>query len=59
MRKLRGTGQDQEGRRVAGNGGSQPAALRSLEGAAAQASTAAPLPRVDEPVPVRKADQGA
>jgi sec-independent protein translocase protein TatA len=27
--------------------------------AAAQASTAAPLPRVDEPVPVRKADQGA
>jgi sec-independent protein translocase protein TatA len=37
----------------------QRSALEATKAATAQASTAAPLPRVEEPVPVRKADQGA
>ena len=39
----------------------QRSALEASKAAAAQASTTAPLPRVEEPVPVpvRKADQGA
>ena len=38
----------------------QRSALEATKAAAAaQASTTAPLPRVEEPVPVRKADQGA
>jgi sec-independent protein translocase protein TatA len=37
----------------------QRSALEATKAATAQASTTAPLPRVEEPVPVRKADQGA
>jgi sec-independent protein translocase protein TatA len=37
----------------------QRSALEASKAAAAQASTTAPLPRVEEPVPVRKVDQGA
>jgi len=37
----------------------QRSTLEATKAAAAQASTTAPLPRVEEPVPVHKADQGA
>ena len=37
----------------------QRSTLEASKAAAAQASATTPLPRVEEPVPVRKADQGA
>ena len=37
----------------------QRAPVEASKTAAAQTATTAPLPRVEEPVPVRKADQGA
>lgn len=57
-RKLREAGQDQEGRRVAGDGGAQPAAPKTLKGTTELSHGAlAPTPHFRSPPTFRSTDR--